>query len=327
MKKILGIITLSLVGVILVFVIYVNIAWDRTYDAPYPEITVTTDSTVIAHGKHLVYGAAHCASCHVPSDRLSDVEAGEEVLLSGGWQFHIPPGTLRALNLTPHPETGIGNLTDAEIARTMRYAVGSDGRPIFPLMPFQNMSDEDVAAVISFLRSQEPIDHKVERTEYSFLGKAILTFGLIKPEGPTGTPPVSVKKDSTIEYGKYLANSVANCAGCHTNRDLMTGAFIGPRFAGGMNMPPEEASKGYGFITPNLTPHPATGILANWNEDAFVKRFKSGRLVETSPMPWGSFSRMDEVELKALYRYLNSLEPVENSIPKTVFEPGEAIPE
>ncbi len=326
MKKVLGIIALSLVGLVLVFVLYINLSWDKTYDAPYPEITISTDSTIIAHGKHLVYGAAHCASCHVPSDKLADVEAGKDVLLSGGWQFHIPPGTLRALNLTPDPETGIGKLTDAEIARTMRYAVGSDGRPIFPLMPFQNMSDDDVAAIISFLRSQEPVAHKVERTEYSFLGKAILTFGLIKPEGPTGTPPVSVTKDSTVEYGKYLANSVANCAGCHTNRDLMTGAFIGPRFAGGMNMPPEEASQGYGFITPNLTPH-ETGVLAKWNEDAFLKRFKSGRLVATSPMPWASFSRMDDIELKAIYRYLKSLEPVENPIPKTVFAPGEAIPE
>lgn len=327
MKKVLGIIALSLVGIVVIFVLYVNLAWNKTYDAPYPEITVSTDSTVIEHGKHLVYGAAHCASCHVPADKQADVEAGKKVPLSGGWQLHIPPGTLKAPNLTPHPINGIGRLSDGEIARTMRNAVGSDGRVIFPLMPFQNMSDEDVSAIISFLRSQEPVDHKVERSEYSFLGKALLTFGMIKPEGPTDTPPVSVTKDSTIEYGKYLANSVANCAGCHTNRDLMTGAFVGERFAGGMNMPPEEASGGYGFITPNLTPHAETGVIAKWSEDTFVKRFQAGRVVATSPMPWGSFSTMDEVELKALYRYLNSLEPVENSIPKTVFGPGEAIPE
>ena len=326
MKKVLAIIGLSIVVIIFGVFAFVGLSWDKTYDAPYPEITAVSDSAVIAHGKHLVFGAAHCTGCHAPTDQQAKIEAGEDVPLSGGWELTIPLGTFRAPNLTPHPENGIGRLTDGEIARVMRHAVGDDGRVIFPFMPFQNMSDEDLTAIISYLRSQEPVDHALEPTSYTTLGKVILSIGGIKPEGPSGTPPATVKKEATIEYGNYLANSVANCAGCHTNRDLMSGAFIGERFAGGFVME-DETGAGYQFVSPNLTPHQETGIMANWSEESFVQRFNAGRVVANSPMPWASFAKMDEIELKALYRYFNSLEPVESPVPKTVYAPGEVIPE
>jgi hypothetical protein len=44
-------------------------------------------------------------------------------------------------------------------------------------------------------------------------------------------------------------------------------------------------------------------------------------------MPWGAFSRMNEVELKAIYRYLKSLDPVSNKIEKVVYAPGEEVPQ
>jgi cytochrome c553 len=281
---------------------------------------------MIARGQYLAFGPAHCGTCHVPMNKIKDVEAGEIIPMSGGWELTIPPGTFRAPNITPDMETGIGKLTDSELARTLRHMVGSDGRVIMPFMPFAEMSDEDLTAVISFLRSQEPVKHAVKKNDFSFLGKAVMAFGMIKPEGTKGNPPKSVPIDTTVEYGRYLANDVANCVGCHTNRDMKTGAFIGEPFAGGLHAEPDVFSEGRAFITPNLTPHKATGIMADWTEKAFVARFRAGLIHKGSMMPWGAFSRMDEVDLKALYRYLNSLEPVENKIPKIVFEPGEKLP-
>jgi len=114
--------------------------------------------------------------------------------------------------------------------------------------------------------------------------------------------------------------------GCHTKRDLKTGAMIGPLFAGGMEMS-EESYKGVKYVSPNLTPDPETGILSSWTETMFINRFRSGRVHATSPMPWGSFSRMNEVDLKALYRYLRSLKPVKNKIEKTVYVAGERLPD
>ena len=297
--------------IILCFVAFVFLKWDKKYDAPYPELAATQDSTLIARGKYLVYGPAHCAGCHNTAERMLRVDQGEDLTLIGGAEFVFEPGVIRSRNLTPDMETGIGKLTDGEVARVMRNSIGADGRPIFPLMPFQNMSDEDVVAILSYLRSQEPVNHFVKPTEYSFMGKAVLALGLIKPEGPAGTPPKSIKIEPSEVYGKYLANSVANCVGCHSPRDLMSGEFIGPKFSGGLEF---EEVPGALFVTPNLTPDPETGIIANWSEEAFVERFKAGRVYEHSPMPWGSFARMSEVDLRAIFRYLKALEPVKNPI-------------
>jgi len=311
---------------IILFVIFVYIAGNKKFEAPYPETKASTDSAVIARGKYLVYGPMHCATCHVPMDKIPEVEAGDIIPLTGGWELDIPPGTFRSRNLTPDMETGIGKLTDGEIARTLRYGVGSDGRPILAFMPFQEVSEEDLTAVISFIRSQAPVHHTLKHTEFKFLGKALLAIGVIKPEGMKNPPPVSVIRDSTREYGNYLVNNVANCKGCHTNRSMMTGNFTGPPLAGGHLFEPDAMSEGYAFVPPNLTPDPEFGVITNWSEEAFITRFRKGRVYKTSPMPWGSFSRMDEVDLKAIYRYLHSLEPVKRKAEKTVYAPGEKLP-
>jgi hypothetical protein len=193
-------------------------------------------------------------------------------------------------------------------------------------MLFQGMSDEDLTAIISFLRSQEPVKHKVEPSDLSFIAKALVTFGMLKPEGPKNTPPKAVKKEATAEYGKYLADDIGNCRGCHIAMNSK-GQRIGADFSGGGIFPPNAFSDGYGFVSPNLTPHPTTGVMTEWDEEFFVDRFKGGRLHKGSPMPWGLFSHIDETDLKALYQYLHSLDPVENKIAKTVYSPGEKLPE
>lgn len=327
MKKILLRVLLALVIIIGGFVAFVFLTWDKDFDAPLPEIHASTDSAVIARGKYLVYGPAHCATCHMPMDKYKEVEAGAEIPLSGGWELNIPPGSMRAPNLTPDMETGIGKLTDPQIARALRYSVKHNNKVLFPFMPFQEMTDDDLQAIISFLRSQPAVKNEVKPSELTFLGKFIMAIGALKPESPKSTPAKSIAIDTTVAYGSYIANTVANCVGCHTDRDLKSGKFIGPRLAGGFKMPPDDFSNGYAFISPNLTPHEATGRMSQWDQTAFVNRFRSGRLVELSPMPWGAFSRMNDVELIAIYKYLNSIEPVENNIPKTVFAPGEAFPE
>jgi mono/diheme cytochrome c family protein len=325
MMKILLRIVAGIVLVIAALIVYVLISGSKEFDAPLPDIQASNDSTLIARGKYLAYGPGHCATCHVPMDKILEIEDGSEMPLIGGWELDIPPGTFRAPNLTPDKETGIGDMTDGEIARALRYSVGRDGRLLIPVMPFQDLSDEDLKAIISFLRSQEPVKNQVEDSEFKFLGKALMAFGVITPMGPKNTPPKSVTRDTTAAYGKYLANSVANCYGCHTDRDLQSGAFIGEPFAGGFYMPPEPFSEGFSFVTPNLTPDPETGIISDWDEELFLDRFKSGRVYKGTPMPWGAYSRMPDGDVKALYRYLQTLEPVHKQLDKLVYAPGESM--
>ncbi|HYC29474.1 MAG TPA: cytochrome c, partial [Chitinophagaceae bacterium] len=290
---------------------------DLKYEAPYPDIKATTDSAMIARGKYLAYGPAHCANCHGAPGSDSLIDKGIEVALSGGNVFKTSVGNFYVRNITPDRETGIGKLTDPEIARILRYGVRPDGTAVLPFMPFHNVSDEDLTAIISFIRSQKPVKHKVPEHSTNILGKVIKAF-MLKPEGPSGPVPKTIRRDTSVAYGKYLANSVANCAGCHTKRD-MTGAPAGELFAGGMKMESSVEPDKYYFITPNLTPD-STGRLFGWTQEMFVKRFRMGRLYPGTHMPWGPFSRMSDDELKAIYNYLGSLKPVKNSVPQTFLE-------
>ena len=181
-------------------------------------------------------------------------------------------------------------------------------------MPFHNASDEDLTAIISYIRTIDTVKNEVPKHDFNLLGKFIKAF-MLKPVGPDGEVPVSVKQDSSVEYGKYLATYVANCRGCHTNRDLKTGAYIGPYFAGGFELE-SMVDKNYIFHTPNISPDKKTGHIAAWSEAMFLQRFRKGKVYPQSPMPWGPFGRMSDMEIKAIYRYLQTVTPVEKKIDK-----------
>ncbi|NUM32777.1 MAG: c-type cytochrome [Bacteroidetes bacterium] len=325
MKKIFKRIFLVLAIILIVLVSFVLSSWNKKFDVSMPDIKASTDSAIIARGKYLVYGPSHCATCHIPMEKYNDVEKGEQIPLSGGWELDIPPGIFRAPNITPDNETGIGKYTDGQLARALRFSVKHDNTTLFPFMPYQEMTDEDLTAIISFLRSQKPVKNKVKRSELKFLGKALSAFGLLEPEKPKNITQKTIYRDTTKDYGKYLANVIANCYGCHTERNVKTGEFIGKPFAGGFVM--KEKSKGLTFITPNLTPDNETGVIAQWNKKAFINRFRQGPIYEFSPMPWGAFSRMDENDLKALYEYFASLPAVKNKIEKTIYKNDEELPD
>lgn len=320
--KIVKRLAIGLIIVIVALVLFILVAGDKSYDAPYPDITATDDPEVIDRGEYLVYGPAACAYCHVPMDQVHELEAGEQVPLIGGFAEDIPPARLRAPNITPDPETGIGNLSDKEIARALRYNVGHDGRLILPVMDFQAMSDEDLTAIISYLRAQEPVHNEVEPTEFTFLGKALIAFGALNPHDHSVTPLSDVEKEPSAEYGGYLAIGVAHCMGCHTEFNPVTGDFVGEPYSGGFNFGPNPLSDGHSFVSPNLTPDPETGVMAEWSKETFINRFKAGRVHPFfSPMPWGAYSRMDSTDLAAIYNFLQTLEPVHNEIEQTVIPP------
>ncbi|HTF28560.1 MAG TPA: c-type cytochrome, partial [Flavitalea sp.] len=121
-------------------------------------------------------------------------------------------------------------------------------------------------------------------------------------------------RDTSARYGEYLANSISNCQGCHTNRDLMTGAFIGQRYAGGFTMESITDSGTVYVTSPNLTPH-KTGRIYGWTQQQFIARFRKGRIIAQSHMPWEPFGKMKDDELKAIYNYLKTLTPISNYVP------------
>lgn len=330
-KKILLIVLAIIVLAVVSFVIFVQTSWEKTYDWPGPALKASTDSATIARGKYLVEGPAHCVSCHVSS--FSDMVAadrGENVDLKGGVEFPIGPlGTMYPRNLTPDASTGIGRYSDEQLFRMMRHGIRPDGVASMPvLMPFWKMADDDLVAIVSYLRSLKPVQNAIPPNEWTFMGKAVRaltpTFEPIKdPAAPTTAPTMA----ATVERGEYLANYVANCVGCHTARDLMTYQPVAPEFAGGMEFEPWpelyeylQIDKDVWLRTPNITPDPNSALSNYKTSEEFVARFRKGRLINFSPMDWGPFSRMSDEDITAIYMYLHSLKPVQKDVGELMFK-------
>ena len=80
-------------------------------------------------------------------------------------------------------------------------------------------------------------------------------------------------------------------------------------FAGGLKF---EAPDGSYCVTPNLTPDKQTGRITSWTQEEFIARFRAPRVIKTSDMPWDQFRKMSDDDLKAIYQFLVSLEPIKN---------------
>ncbi len=310
MKRVLAGLALAFALLLGGFAIFVATRQHLTFDAPLPAITASADSAVVARGRYVVRNLASCAGCHADPELAKQAPPGAEVPLSGGFTFAIPPGKFRPRNITPDSATGIGRITDGEIARALRYGVGHDGRALLPFMEMQGLSDEDLTAVVSYLRSQPPVRHEVPWHEYNLLGRIVRATVLAKPVGPRATPLHTNPRGPTIENGRYLVECVANCWACHTQRDYNTGALVGAHLAGASVPDDHDPHRTWG--APNLTRAPRTGRMAKYTEDAFVARMKGGRLLPGSPMPWEGFRDLNEDDLRAIYRYLKTVPAVEH---------------
>ena len=126
-------------------------------------------SDPVAYGGYIVNALGHCFECHTtPGPHGAPDFAGH--LGAGGFEITLGPGmSVMTANITSDKETGIGSWTDAEIARAITEGIGKDGHPLAPPMAYayyKNMTAEDVAAVIAYLRTVPPISNKVERTAF-----------------------------------------------------------------------------------------------------------------------------------------------------------------
>jgi mono/diheme cytochrome c family protein len=284
-----------------------------TFDAPYPDVAASSDSSIIERGRYIVRDVADCAACHGDPSQREAFANGAEVPLVGGYVFDIPPGQFYARNLTSDAETGLGNVADRAIARALRGGVGHDGRALLPFMEMQGLSDDDLQAVVSYLRTLQPVHNPVPDHHFSLLGKIVKATVLANPVGPSTLPPARAPRGASVETGQYLTESVALCWACHTQRSQVTGALTGPRFGGATEFT-ESDDPLHTWSPPNITSDPETGRLGAMTEDQFVTRFRQGRLIPGSPMPWQGLSRMPEDDLRAIYRYLKSVPPVKNDV-------------
>lgn len=177
-------------------------------------------------------------------------------------------------------------------------------------MDYQGLSDRDLTAVISFLRSQPPVRSDVPEHRLNLLGKALMAF-MIEPVGPASTPPrASPPAVASIARGEYLANNVAACVVCHTDRSRRDGSFIGPKFAGGQRM---DVAADPGYRLRSAQPHARSPDEPDRRVDRGRLRHavSAGRADRGDADAMGAFARMTEDDLRSIFTYLHSLPPVE----------------
>jgi len=308
----------GLVVAVLGWVGYVQLTYARNFDTttPRPALKASQDPKVIADGAYVVNAIAHCGSCHGNAEAAQNYELpADQKDMRGGWKIKAGPfGTFYPANLTPHNETGLGKMSDADLARVLRHGVSPEGR-LDPLMMFAvgPIADEDLVAMMSYLRSLPPIDNRVPPDEWGFVAKALA--GRFNPRMLVAPKYVPPGQGASKERGDYLANGPAACFSCHTPRNPKQGfEETGPRFSGAGAPDPDHFDPEYELMAPNLTPDPETGALTNFTEDQFVDRIKKvGAANRGSRMPWANFKQLTDDDVRSLYRYLQSVPPVKRA--------------
>lgn len=315
LAKILGAVVGVIVVLVLGFVLYVQLTYAHDYGTvPLPTITASQDPAVIARGAYVTHAVAHCSACHGSGESVTKKELPADLDdLRGGYVLKAGPfGTFYPANLTPD-DTGIAKLSDPQIARAVRHGVSADGQ-YAPLMAMAvgPMADEDLVAVISYLRSIKPQKNAIPKDEWGLLAKALSSKFTPRM---TSAPPFVKEGAASKERGEYLALGPALCGGCHSPRDPMNGFALTGVVLSGANKPDTDSSdRTYEVIAPNLTPDPETGVLSGYNTPSeFIDRFrKVGRTTKGSPMPWENFKRMTDADLESLFLYLKSIPPVKH---------------
>jgi mono/diheme cytochrome c family protein len=299
--------------------------------SPLSDERVAATPERLARGRYLAEHVAVCADCHSERDfstfsgpiiRGTRGAGGTRI----GHDFGFP-GEVYTRNLTSHPTLGVGRWTDGELLRAIREGVSRDGRPLAPLMPYahyRTMSDDDARAVVVWVRSLAPVAaaHPAPSLDFPL---SLLVRTLPAPAGERGdghVPAVTPAVDAA--YGRYLVN-LASCADCHTPNDHGE-PIAGREFAGGQ----EFRMPGYVLRSANITPD-ATGIGA-MSEESFVARFRSYRVADgelevprparptfmrgNTIMPWRMYAGMSDDDLRAIYRYLRTVRPIANVVPR-----------
>lgn len=314
--KIVGVAVLALVVLAGAVLIYMYSAFPKVGTAQ--ELHVATTPDLLTRGSYLVNHVTLCVDCHSTRDfnyYSGPIVRGTEG--KGGAEFPESFGVLRTPNITP---AALGKWSDGEIARALTCGVSKSGEVLFPMMPYtlyNHLAQEDVEAIIAYVRTLTPIANDVPRSEIGFPLNLILRT-IPQPYTPQARPQVS----DTLAYGKYLT-TIAGCNFCHTKSDERGQPLPGMEFAGGREF--KDPALGVARSA-NLTPENDTGIGA-WERAYFINRFKEyadstqshirvAKGEANTVMAWTMYAGMTEEDLSAIFSYLRTVKPVRHEVEK-----------
>lgn len=254
----------------------------------------------LSRGEYLVRGPAGCGNCHTPIGPEGFIAAQE---LAGRLVDDNDAFTAYAPNITPGGR--VAKWSDAELARAIREGIRPDGSIIGPPMPFalyKGLGDEDLAAIVAFLRTVPAQDNQTPASEYR--------IALPPAYGPPVESVKAPQRGVTVEYGAYLAGPVSHCMECHTPMGPQ-----GPMLDTALGQGGFEFHGPWGKAVASNITSSADGI-ANWSDDELKAMITTGVRPGGSrmlpPMPYPFLAKMTEDDLDAIILYLRSLPPLSN---------------
>lgn len=134
-----------------------RIALPPAYGPPVGSVPHPEEAVTVEYGEYLAGPVAHCMECHSPMSPKGPMI--ETHLGAGGFEFHGPWGISVAPNLTRH-EDGLAEYSDADIKTMIVTGKRPDGTPMLPPMPYgylAQMTDDDLSAIVLYLRSLPPL--------------------------------------------------------------------------------------------------------------------------------------------------------------------------
>jgi mono/diheme cytochrome c family protein len=266
---------------------------------------------LVAKGQYIFAVAGGCA-CHTVPD---------ETPHAGARPFPIPLGTVYSTNITQDKETGLGAWSDQQILDAMIKGFRHDGSRILPVMPYEKysgMAQEDLKALIAFLRTLKPVKKPTPelKTRVPFM-RSVGTFAYLKLFGRFSTSPPQAPK-AGVARGRYLVDHVSLCGDCHTPRNSLGVPKQSLYMAGAsQNIGP------LGEAVPNITPDTDTGI-GSWKREEIAELLLTGSkpdldnvqglMEEVIRGTTHGYKDMTKEDALAIADYLKSIPPVKNKI-------------
>lgn len=269
------------------------------------------DSGRVERGRYVFALAGGCA-CHTEPKGSPN---------AGGRAFPIPLGTVYSTNITQDEQTGLGSWTDLQIQDALIKGVRRDGSRILPVMPYEaysGMAQEDLQALIAFLRTLKPM--KKPTPPLKSWAPFLRSLGVplwLKVFGRSAAPPPQAPP-SGLARGRYLVEHVSLCGDCHTPRNSIGAPKRSLYLAGA-----HEKNGPLGETVPNITPDKETGI-GEWKREDIAELLLTGtkpdldnvqglmyEVIEGTPQGYKDMKREDAL---AIAEYLKSIPPIKNKV-------------
>ncbi|UZF90622.1 molybdopterin-dependent oxidoreductase [Bosea sp. NBC_00550] len=257
----------------------------------------TWSAATIEKGRQLAALGA-CAVCHTGKDGVP---------YAGGLALETPFGTVTATNITPDPETGIGNWSYPAFERAMRGGIHRDGRHLYPAFPYPNFtrtSEADLQALYAFLMSQPAVVQRNEPSRLTFpfnLRPLMAGWNLLFNRGKEAKPEPA--RSVAWNRGRYLVDGLGHCSACHSPRNALGAEKGGQAYLAG--------GEAEGWEAPALTSLSHSPI--PWSEADFYDYLRTGQAARhgTASGPMApvieELRELPDADIRAMATYLASL--------------------